>query len=219
MTDTRAKPAPSGVQAACLRKSGASTGTPLTIHRSGKTPPSAFKARRAAGEGGDVAARPRSTRAPSGGKAIFNCAAATAARFLGTSLRKCRKGGGSEAVRLARIPAGAARNSCPVPSLAKASNRTGAAAWRPARPNTEPLSGRPSQTAIAWALSKPIAVAVGSPGLIGDVPERRVHGRRRARASASDVPRTHRHAPNETRSLSRNWPGIGESATGTSKPG
>jgi penicillin-binding protein 1C len=73
--------------------------------------------RRAPGELGDDTARPRSTRAPSGGKAIFNCAVATAARLLGTSLRKCRKGGGSEAVRLARIPAGGLRNSCPVPSL------------------------------------------------------------------------------------------------------
>jgi hypothetical protein len=62
-------------------------------------------------------------------------------------------------VRPERIPAGGARNSCSVPSLVNGSKSTGAAAWRPTSPKTAPLSGRPSQTAIVWVLSKPIAKA------------------------------------------------------------
>ena len=42
ITDTRAKPAPSGFQADCRRKSASATGAPLTNQVSGSAPPSAF---------------------------------------------------------------------------------------------------------------------------------------------------------------------------------
>ena len=160
MTDTRAKPAPSGVQAACLRRSGSPSGTPLTIQRSGKTPPSAFNVSRAPGERTRVRQGRDQLCAPSGGKAIFNCALASAAkrlRHILAHMPQGRRQGTGPADQISRRAG--SKIHAPPPSLAKASKRTGAAACRPARPNTGPLSGRPSQTAIVCALSKPIAKA------------------------------------------------------------
>ncbi len=103
-------------------------------------------------------------RAPSGGKAIFSAAVSVAAIVLGASLRRWRSGGGRSAVTLAvSTPFGGRMLSTSRPRRSKASNRIGAAAWRPMRPGVAPLSGRPTQTAMVVARSKPIASASRNP--------------------------------------------------------
>ena len=103
ITEMRAKPAPSGVQADCRRRSGVPTGAPLTIQRNGGTPPCAFKAR-------SLALSP-ALREPE----IDACAVRRiddfqrlrlASPVFGDVLAQCRKGGGKSAVRAMSASAG-----------------------------------------------------------------------------------------------------------------
>src|SRR5215218_6280493 len=64
ITETRAKPAPSGLQVDCRRSIDAVTGAPLTSQVRGGTPPAAFKA---SGVASPARAKPSSTREPSRG--------------------------------------------------------------------------------------------------------------------------------------------------------
>src|SRR5208337_474374 len=160
-TVTRAKPAPSGFQAEVRRNSASPTGAPLTNQAKGGTPPRAFSASRASRA---PSVMPRSTRAPSGGKAIFSAAVSVAAMVLGASLRRWRSGGGRSAVtRADKTPLGGRTTSTSRPRRAKASNRIGAATCRPISPGVGPLSGRPTQTAIVVSRSRPTASASRKP--------------------------------------------------------
>jgi hypothetical protein len=88
----------SGVTTRCQedwRRSIAVTGAPLTSQVSGGLPPDAFSASAAPSPG---RAKPSSTRAPSSGKAILSAALVVEAMVFGTSLRRCRSGGGRPAV-------------------------------------------------------------------------------------------------------------------------
>ncbi len=81
-------------QAEWRRRSAAAIGAPLTNQVSGRAPPSAF--RLAACRAPSV--RPRSMRAPSGGKAILSAARGGALRRVSVSRRRRRSGGGSSAL-------------------------------------------------------------------------------------------------------------------------
>ena len=110
-----------------------------------------------------VPASPRSIALPSGGKAILSVSVAAMPPPCGGNSSfdaRWRKGGGKAAVLRAKIaPGGDGIVSASRPSLAKASNKIGAAAIRPTSPGTAPLSGRPTQTAMVVRRSKPAAQA------------------------------------------------------------
>ena len=174
----------------CGVSSASPTGAPLTNQAKGGTPPRALSASRASRA---PSAMPRSTRAPSGGKAIFSAAVSVAAMVLGASLRRWRSGGGRSAVtRADKTPFGCRMISTSRPRRAKASNRIGAAACRPTSPGVGPLSGRPTQTAIVvYAVEadrQRVAKAVGRAGLEGDAARQRIRRRRAPTQNVGDIP-------------------------------
>ena len=105
-------------------------------------------------------AAPRSTRTPSGGKAIRRSRVSPSCSRAGP---KRRSGAGNWAWVTAGAAAGRGGIAAGVPSRAKASKRMGAAAVRPVMPGTEEPSGRPTQTATVRRPSKPTAQASRKP--------------------------------------------------------
>ena len=171
ITDTRANPAPSGFQADCRRKVGFADR--LAVDEPGEGRRAAERLQReaavarallqaevdprAVGRKGDLQRR-RLGR----GHGLR--------RVLAQMAQRRRQVGGD--ARAASTPFGGRMISTSRPSRSKASNRIGAAAWRPMRPGVGPLSGRPTQTAMVVAAVEAdrqrVAEAVGGAGLEGD---------------------------------------------------
>ena len=162
ITETRAKPAPSG------RHAGLPARIWLADRRAIDEPGERRRAaQRLQRKHGVADALGQGRGRPARHRAETRSSAPGSRWRPGSSARPCANGAAAAAGRRWSRPRARpwARGStrCRARVCAKASNRIGAAAWRPISPGAGALSGRPTQTAIVEPWSKPIASASRKP--------------------------------------------------------